>query len=151
MRAVDFKSVFARVTRATDDNILTINVYCLCCIELQILAILVQHLFHHRFCLGTLHGQLCIIVRAVVNGYIKTLGVFAHPGHILIDVGSVEDEEKLVFTHLVNQQVVYRSTVGVEHHAVKYLIDRRTCHIVGEDVVDISFGICACYVSLAHV
>ena len=74
-----------------------------------------------------------------------------HPGHVLVDVGGVDHEEKVVLAHLVYQQVVYSASVGIAHHAVEDLADGGVFHIVGEDVVHIPLGIGALDAYLTHV
>ena len=87
----------------------------------------------------------------MVYGYVEALGILHHPLHVLVDVCGVDDDEELVVTHLVYQQVVHGAAVGVEHHAVVDLVQGCAGDIVGEDVVYISLGIGPAHPHLAHV
>ena len=101
--AVYLKSVLTGIARAAHDNGLATGVYGLGCIERQLSACQSQYFLNNLLCLGTLNGQLAVIVRTVVYGYVEALGILHHPLHVLVDVCGVDDDEELVVTHLVHQ------------------------------------------------
>ena len=74
-----------------------------------------------------------------------------HPCHVLVDVGGIDDQEELLGSHLVDQQVVDGAAVGVAHHAVEDLPIGGVFHIVGEDMVDVALGIRTSDEHFAHV
>ena len=74
-----------------------------------------------------------------------------HPFYVLVDVGSVDYEEEVVLCHLVHEQVVNGSAILIAHHSVENLAWFGSAHIVGEDVVDVSFGVRTLYGHFAHV
>ena len=51
----------------------------------------------------------------------------------------------------IDQQVVHRAAVGIEHHPVEDLPRGHRADVVGEDMVDEGFGIRAAHEHLAHV
>ena len=74
-----------------------------------------------------------------------------HPCPVLVDIGGIDHEEEVVLAHLVDEQVVDRSTVLVAHHAVEDLPYWGTSHIIGEDMLHIALGILAAHRYLSHV
>ena len=98
-----------------------------------------------------MHGQLAITVRAVVERDVKSLGVAFHPIHIFVNVGSIDDDEIVLMSHLVDEQVIYGATVGVAHHAIVYFALWGVLDVVGEYVVYIFFGVWTAYAYFAHV
>ena len=154
MHAINLETVLARVARAADDDGLRRAVevgYFLERVERQLAAGQLQHLLHHALSLGTLHRQLSVVVALVGNGHLISLGQFLYPLDILVDVGSVDDQQETVGGLLVDQQVVHHAAIVVAHHAVENLPDGHSAHIVGKDVVHKVFGIVARDQHLAHV
>ena len=82
---------------------------------------------------------------------VEAFGVLLHPGHILVDVSGVDDEEEVVLPHLVDEQIVHRTAVRVEHHAIVDLSDGCSGNIVREDVLNVAFGIGTGDAHFAHV
>jgi len=77
--------------------------------------------------------------------------MFHNPLEIFCNVRCIYHQEKSLFSHFVNQQVVYRSTFGIQHHAVKDFTDFGISNIVGENMIDVSLAIGACDENFAHV
>ena len=101
--------------------------------------------------LGTLNSQLSVVIRAMVDGHVIASGVLSHPIYVLIYVCGIDNEEEFVFAKLINQQVVYRSAVGIKHHSVEHFANGRTGYVVGKDVVDVFFGLVSCDIHFTHV
>ena len=101
--------------------------------------------------LRTLDGYLAIEVTTVLKVDVETLGILLHPSPVLIDIGGIDDEEEVVLSHLIDQQVIDRSAVGIEHHSVVDLSEGGVGHIVGEDVLHVAFCIRARDAHFAHV
>ena len=74
-----------------------------------------------------------------------------HPIDVLVDVRSVDDEEKLLGTHLIDQQVIDRAAVGVAHHTVEHLSVGCSGHVVGENVLNVALSVGTGDEHLAHV
>ena len=74
-----------------------------------------------------------------------------HPSPILIDVGSIDDEEEIILAHLIYEQIIHRSTILITHHAVKDFPYWNSSNIIGKNVVDIALGIRTLHSDLAHV
>ena len=87
----------------------------------------------------------------MVDGDIQSVAVLSHPFHVFIDIGCIDHDKKLVLSHLVNQHIVYRSAVGIEHHAIEHLSDGGSCHIIGKDVIDVFLCIGPCDIDFAHM
>ena len=98
-----------------------------------------------------MHGQLSVIVALVVEIDIEALFLLKHPCYILVDIGCVDDEEEIVFAHLIDEQVVHGAAVGVAHHTIIDLSYGRACDIVGEDVLDVALSVGACDAHFSHV
>ena len=98
-----------------------------------------------------MHSQLSVEVGAVLYVDVITLGMLSHPCPILIDVCGIDDDKKVVFTHLIHEQVIYRSTILIAHHAIENLSRFHSPNIVGKDMVDVSLGIWTLDSHLAHV
>ena len=75
----------------------------------------------------------------------------AHPLHVFVDIGCIDNDKKLLVAHLVDQQIIHGAAVGIEHHAVENLVEGGARHVVGEDVVHVSLGVAAAHHHLAHV
>ena len=71
--------------------------------------------------------------------------------HRLCRVSSINHNEEMVGSHLVDKQVVDSSSVGVEHHAIVNLVNRGICDVIGENVVDIFFSVRSRHDNLSHV
>ena len=82
---------------------------------------------------------------------IESFEMSAHPFHILVDVGGIDDEEEIVLAHAVDEQVVHGSTILIAHHAVEDFSVGSPCNIIGEDVVDIALCVRPCNSYLSHV
>ena len=87
----------------------------------------------------------------MVDVYIITIGILHNPINVLIDVGRIDNQEEIVFSHLVNQQIIYGSTIGIKHHAIVNLPDRSIGNIIREDMIDEFLRIIASYKYLTHV
>ena len=98
-----------------------------------------------------MHGELSVLVALMVEVDVEAGGVLFHPGHVLVDVGGVDDEEEVLLAHLIDEEVVHGAAVGIEHHAVVYLSDGCSADVVREDVLDVAFGIGARDAHFAHV
>ena len=151
MGAVDLKSVLARVAGSAGYDGLAVHIYFLKGVEYQVLDIQSQHLYHLLLGLGTLHGNLAVVVALMVNLYIVVLGLLLNPCYILVDVGGIDYQEEFAVALAVNQQVVNAAAGGVEHHAVENLAWLSACHIVGEDVLHKLLCLGAGDFHLAHV
>ena len=82
---------------------------------------------------------------------VEAFGVFLNPSHILVDVCGVDDEKEVVVAAFVDEQVVDRTAVGVEHHAVEDLAVGHVADIICEDMVDEAFGVMAGHGYFSHV
>ena len=98
-----------------------------------------------------MHGKLAVEVALVVELDVEACCVLLHPSYILVDVCRIDDEEEVVLAHLIDQQVINRSAVGVEHHTVVYLSDGCSSHIIREDVLNILLSVGTCDAHFAHV
>ena len=74
-----------------------------------------------------------------------------HPSPVLIDIGGIDDQEEVAFTHLVDQQVVYGAAVLIAHHAVEHLADGSPRNVVGKYMLYVAFCITATDGYFAHV
>ena len=120
-------------------------------IEGQVTAVDVQYGGHGLLGLGTLNGQLRVVVALVVDLDVKVGGLLVDPSHVLVDVGGVDDQEQVVLAHFVHQQVIHGSSVGIEHHAIEHLAHLGTGDVVGEDIVDKFLGLGTSDAHLTHV
>ena len=57
----------------------------------------------------------------------------------------------MLFTHLVNQQVIYGSAIGIKHHSIIYLSDGSIGNIIRENMIDKSLSIITCNHHFTHV
>ena len=151
VRAVNLKPVLARVARAAHDERFAIVGYLFEGVEHEFLAVEAEHFANHCLCLRALHGELSVNAALVLNRHVVTGSVLLHPGKVFVDVCGVDDEEELFRAHLVNQQVVHRAAVGVEHHAVEDFANGRAGNVVGKDVLHVGLGIFARHEHFAHV
>ena len=147
MRAIYLKTILTSIARTGDDDIAD----SLHGIKSQFLTGKTQHTFHDILCLRSLYGNLTIEVTAVLQIDVEACGMLLHPSPVLINVGSIDDKEEIVLSHLIHQQVVHRTTILVAHHAIKDLSCRHTCYVVRKDMVHIALRILALYRHLAHV
>ena len=151
MACVDFEAVFTGVARAAHDDGFAIILHGLECVENEVGSVDFEHALQHGFAVGTLYGELTVDVALVVNLHVEVFSVFHNPSHVLIDIGGVDNEEKVVFAHLVHQQVVDGATVGVEHHAVEDFTHWGIGDVVGEYIVYEFFCFRACDFHFTHV
>ena len=151
MAGIDFKAVLACVARAAHDDGLAVALQFLVGVEREVAAIDAEHALELFLGLGALQSQLAVEVALVCDAHVVVLLLLVEPGHILVDVGSVIDQEEVVVAHLVDQQVVDSAAVGIQHHAVIHLALGGIPHIVGEHVVHIFLCIGAGDSRLAHV
>ena len=77
--------------------------------------------------------------------------VLLHPSHVLVDVCCVDDEEEIVLAHLIDQQVIHRSAVRIEHHTIIYLSDGCSGDVVREDVLNVALSVGTRDAHFAHV
>ena len=77
--------------------------------------------------------------------------MLSHPCPILIDVCGIDDDKKVVFTHLIHEQVIYRSTILIAHHAIENLSRFHSPNIVGKDMINVCLGIWSLDSHLTHV
>ena len=151
MRGIDFKAVLAGIACAAHDNGLALHVHLLERVEHQFLTRQAQHLLNNLLGLRALHGQLPVVVALVLGHGVELLHLFAYPGKVLVDVGSVDDQEEALVALLIHQQVVDGSAIGVEHHAVEDFAHGGTADVVGEDVLHEFLSLAARHQHLAHV
>ena len=114
MRPVYLESVFACVACAAYYYVAKL----LEGVERELAAWHRQHLLDHALSLRALHGELCVIVRLVLQVDVVAIGILLHPCPVFVDVGCVDYEEVFIVGHLVYEQVVYGAPVFVEHHSV---------------------------------
>ena len=82
---------------------------------------------------------------------VVALCLLLHPLPVFVDVGGVDDDEIVVVAHLIDEKVIDRATVGIEHHAVENLACGHVADVVGENVVDILFCLMSSHCHFAHV
>ena len=82
---------------------------------------------------------------------VVAFSLLANPCHVLVDVARIDDQEILLLAAAVNQQVVDRAAVLVEHHAVEDGAVGEGADIVGEDMVHKLLSLRAGDEHLAHV
>ena len=148
---IHLESILARVACPTDNDGLAVNVQFLARIEFQVFACQFENFFTNKFSLGTLDCQLAIVVGLVLEINVESFEMLFHPRHILVDVGGIDDQEKLLSPHFVDKQVVDRSSVGVAHHAIENLAVGCCGHVVCENVIDVAFCVASLDEHLAHV
>ena len=83
--------------------------------------------------------------------YVIAFSLLLNPGPVLIDVGSIDDEEETLVGHLIHQEVVNDATILVAHHAIEDFSMGHACHIVRKDVIDIAFCVSTGNQHFAHV
>ena len=83
--------------------------------------------------------------------HIIAVGLLLNPCPVLIDIGSIDDEEETLIGHLIHQQVVHHAPILVAHHAIEDFPYRHIRDIVGKDVIDITLGIRSGNKHLTHV
>ena len=145
--AIDLKAVLARITGAGDK----IVAHGLHFIKVELVAGNAQDRLHDFLALRSLYGKLAITVAGIVNLNIETVCLAAYPLVILVDVGGIDGEQKVVIGKLADASVVDRAAVGITHHAVEHLARTDLRDIVGEDMVHEALGILAGNEHLAHV
>ena len=98
-----------------------------------------------------MQGYLPIEVTTVLQVNLKSLSLLLHPSPVLIDVGSIDDEEEIIFAHLIDQEVVHRTAILIAHHTIIYLTNGSIGDIICKDVLHITLCIFALYRDLSHV
>ena len=169
VRAVDFEAVLACVARAGYDNrrirkcgnkrirrdgvsfLIFFISYFLIFIELQLAAGDAEHLFDDGFGLWSLDCQLPIEVALMVEADVEACCVLLHPSHVLVDVCRVDDEEEIVLAHLIDEQVIDRTAVGIEHHTIIYLSNGCPGDVVRKDVLNVTLSVGTRDAHLSHV
>ena len=147
VRAVNLKAVLASISCAADDDVAD----SLHGIECEVSTLVPEHLLHYSLGLRSLYSELSVIVRDIPHVDIEALGVLCHPCPVLVDIGSVDDDEEVVVTHLVDEEVIDCSAISVKHHAVENLPYGHILNVVGEDVVDVTLSVRTFHSHLAHV
>ena len=98
-----------------------------------------------------MYGYLTIKVATVLEVDVKACGMLLHPCPVLVDIGSIDDEEEVVLAHLVDQQIVDGTTILVAHHTIIDLTYGCASNVVGKDVLHIALCIPALHRNLSHV
>ena len=137
MRGIDLKAVLTCISRTRHDDI----AYRLHGIESQFATRQVQDRLHDMFGLRTLQRYLSIIVATVLQINIKAFGILLHPGPVLIDICSIDDQEEIILCHLVDEQVINSTAILVAHHAIIDLTYRCIGYIVRKYMLHVTFGI----------
>ena len=151
MRAIDLEAIFARVTGTADDDGLASNLQFLEGIEHEFGTRQTQHLLNHTLRLRSLHCNLSVVFALVLGHYIEALRLLNDPGIILVDVGSVDDEEEAIVGFLIDQEVIDGATILVKHHAIEDLADGSTGNVVGENMLHKAFGLGTSNQHFAHM
>ena len=149
---VYFKSVLAGVAGTAYKESAAVGQCCfLECVEGEVGAVYAEHVFHYILGERSLYGKFGEFVAQIVYLYIESFSTFVHPPDVLVDIGGVYNEQKVVFAAPVHQQVVDCAAVRVQHHAVENLAVRSSGNVVCEYVVHKFFGIGTGHKHFAHV
>ena len=148
---VELETVLARIARAGDDDGLAVLLQRLHLVELQVAAGNLQHLLDRGLGLGTLDGELAVVVALVAQHDVEAFGLLLEPLHVLVDVGGVDREDVVVLLQLADAGVIDHATVLVAEHAVDHLARSHRADVVGENVVDVLLGLGTGDAHLAHV
>ena len=148
---INLKTVLASVTSAANDDIVAIIVNTLEGIESQVGAVEIENSLHGFLGLWTLYCNLPVALALVVDFHVKLCSLLVNPSHVLVDIGSIDNEEVVILAHGVNQQVVNSTTVRIEHHAILDAANLHLGDVVGEDVVHKLLSLGTSDANLAHV
>ena len=148
---IHLEAVLAGVTSAAHDDVVAIVINHLEGIECQVGAVEFENIHHGLLGLGTLHCYLSVALALVLDFHVKLSSLLVDPSHVLVDVGSIDNEEVVVLAHGVNQEVVDGATVGVKHHAILDAAHSHLGDVVGEDIVHKLLRLGASNVHFAHV
>ena len=83
--------------------------------------------------------------------HVEARELLLHPIDVLVDVCGVDNEEKLLGTHLIDQQVIDCAAVGVAHHTVEHLSIGCSGDVIGENVLNVALSVGTGDEHLAHV
>src|SRR3712207_1042586 len=147
MVSVNLKAILTGIAGTTDDDV----AYGFHGVKGQLIAWKLQNILHNADRFRSLDGQLPVVFTAIPQRYVETIGMFLHPCPVLIDVCRVDNYEKLGLIHFIDQQIVHRATMLIEHHAIKNFAFRGVGHVIGEDMVHPSLGVRPLYGHLPHV
>ena len=151
MGCIDFETVLTSITSAAHDDVIAIIVNTLEGVECQVGAIKVENSLHGLFGLGTLNCDLSVALALVFNLHIKVCSLLVNPSHVLVDIGSIDNEEVVVLAHGVNQQVVNGATIRIKHHTILDAANFHLGDVVSEDVVHKLLSLGTSNVNLTHV
>ena len=151
MGTIDLEAVLARVACAADDDGLAADLNLLEGVEHELGTVQAERGQHQRLCLGSLDGELGVVVALVLGLGVEALDLLLNPGVVLVDVGSVDDEEEVVLAHLIDEQVIHSAAVGIEHHAVEDLAHVGSGHVVRKDVLHEALSLRTRDAYFAHV
>src|SRR5258706_6469473 len=100
---------------------------------------------------GALQGQEGCGVRLVHDLDIEISGLLFHPGKVFIDVARVDDQHVVVFSEMVNNQVVDGATVGKPELCIDRLVIGKAGNIIGNKVLQERECVRAFDFEFAHV
>ena len=85
---------------------------------------------------GTLNGELGVGVAQIFDLAIEGLGVVANPVDVFFAGAGVDDQQIVVFTEAMNDDVVDKRAVGIEHCGILRLADGELRGVVHGDVLN---------------
>ncbi len=130
-RNVELESVLAGVARAGDDCRRTHNVALDEAVVLELAQVLRCEWLEDFLRQRSLKGQLGEIFRQVDDvGAVKIRSELGEVGDILVPVGGVDHQQKLVVGHLVDEGVVDKGAFGIHDAGVLGPTDRHFLMIV---------------------
>ena len=111
-----------------------------------------QGIDNEFLCPRALYGYLSPAVRGIVENHVEAGGLLLYPGEVLRYVGCVDHEQEVAVLELpVNEQVIDRSAVRVQHHSVEHLALLVSPYFICENMVYEALGVRSAYEYLAHV
>lgn len=133
-RAEELEPVFAGVSGATEDEVLTVVVVALDAVVRRQLVWWKQG-GKDRATGGALDSESDEIIRMVFKGHAVSK-VSREPSEVFIDFGSIDDGEKDVGFNAINDEVVNDTCLIVQHDGVLALVDIQLRDVIGEHRVE---------------
>ena len=87
----------------------------------------------------------------MVDNHIIAGSVATYPVNILVNIGGIDYEKKIVVAAHIDKKVVDRASVGMKHHSVEAFTRLDTAHVVCKDVIDKIGGTVARHKDFTHV
>ena len=100
---------------------------------------------------GSLNRDLRVGVAQVLDGAIELPGVLDHPVHVFFTRAGINDQKVVSLSHLVDDDVIHKRTLGIEHGRVLALTNGQLRRVIHGYVLDGRQGLWTMNPDVAHV